>query len=283
MVQTEHRWQLQKSPTKVITTIVSVVIYLNCFISQVPSNLTNVHETENKDFFEGWMKWFRLVSMLRNGTAGRGGGWQSKAIGEYSKNSYPLRNCIMPNLLSHLSRDQEPQGSIHPLTHRNDGHWVVGNCAIPNILFSHWFQQCPWDNRCKRLVDYVVVTNDIALLPHRLHFQNYGNGKEGRYGCDPCTQAKPLVTIILLKTRLHIVQHLRLGYISLHSQVTRTTGILLSVMELKCRVPQGSTLAPEYSRWTRAVWVNTAVGVPGSVQHMKHKLNEPFIWLFYDD
>ena len=81
-----------------------------------------------------------------------------KAMWNYSKSPYPSRNRIIPNEAT--VRHQEPQAhtSLVPdpwmvsefkvmpfrnlMTHGNEGHWVLGLCAIPTIpflyIFWHW-------------------------------------------------------------------------------------------------------------------------------------------------
>ena len=35
---------------------------------------------------------------------------------------------------------------VHPMTHRNEGPWLLGNHAFPNTPFLHWFCHWSWDN-----------------------------------------------------------------------------------------------------------------------------------------
>ncbi len=40
---------------------------------------------------------------------------------------------------------------FYPMTHGNEGHWVLGNCAIPNTPFHHWIWHWSWDKSFKCL------------------------------------------------------------------------------------------------------------------------------------
>ena len=88
-----------------------------------------------------------------------------RMIRGYNKNSYPLRNRILPNKVTigaQEPRDHRPSGSwgpnwelcdfsmgmgscFYPMYHRSEGHWLLGNHTFPNTPFLHRFWHWSWD------------------------------------------------------------------------------------------------------------------------------------------